>query len=268
VLALAPRNGEALYLNGLAATQMGELQKARSFLEQAVIVNADSAKAHFKLGQLLTQLNDFADAEKEFKEAIRLGQTGPEVRFALAMALRSLGQASEAKEQLQVFEQMNNEQTGQVESARKSKAAEQAIAAGDPAQAVALYRDALHGDPDDALLMYKLAMALDKTNDTAGEQAMLEQAVERNPNLAEAQNQLGYLAVRRGDTQRAVAFFHVAVQAAPSYTIAWINLAASLASEARWQEAMDAVERALAIAPNDAKAQQLKAAIAAAEPGQ
>jgi Tfp pilus assembly protein PilF len=83
-----------------------------------------------------------------------------------------------------------------------------------------------------------------------------------NPKLAEAQNQRGFVAARSGDTQQAEAHFRAAIQASPSYVVAWINLAATLASEAKWREAKTAVDRALAIDPGNAGARELEKAIA------
>jgi Tfp pilus assembly protein PilF len=83
-----------------------------------------------------------------------------------------------------------------------------------------------------------------------------------NPNLAEAQNQLGYLRVRDGDPEQAEGFFRAAVRASPSYVAAWINLAATLASESKWQDAKEAVKQALAVDPNSTQARQLSQALA------
>jgi hypothetical protein len=47
---------------------------------------------------------------------------------------------------------------------------------------------------------------------------------------------------------------------------AWINLAATLASEAKWQDASEAVKHALAIDPSNAEARQLEQAIREAQP--
>jgi Flp pilus assembly protein TadD len=266
-LALAPQNAEALYLTGLAAKQSDQVDHARSYLRQSLAVNDASAKAHFELGQIETQLGDFQSAAEHLKKAIRLGDKEPGVEYALAIALRNLGQTEQAKAHLKLYEQQRKEETDKQNSAREARQAEQAIAAGDTTQGVSLYQQALADDPANALLMYKLAMAYDKTHDLIHEQAMLEQSIQLAPNLAEAQNQIGYLAVHRGQTAQAEDHFRSAIHAAPSYTIAWINLAASYASEARWQEAKDAVGHALAIDPSNAMAQKLSQAISAASPG-
>jgi Tfp pilus assembly protein PilF len=78
---------------------------------------------------------------------------------------------------------------------------------------------------------------------------------------------MGYLAARGGDPARAEAFFRAAVQASPSYVVAWINLAATLASEEKWTEAKQAVDRALTIDPDNAAARQLNQAVMAQQSG-
>jgi len=141
------------------------------------------------------------------------------------------------------------------------------MTAGNAAQAASLYRDALESDPDEPLLYYKLSKALDKTKDTAGEKTALLKAIQLDPNLAEAQNQLGYLAVQDGDAVQAESYFHAALHASPSYMGAWINLAATLASEAKWQDAKQALQHAMEIDPDNADARRLSRAIASANPG-
>ena len=52
-----------------------------------------------------------------------------------------------------------------------------------------------------------------------------------DPAFALAQNQLGYLASRSGDSAAAEEHFRMAVRAAPGYAQAWISLAATVGME-------------------------------------
>jgi Tfp pilus assembly protein PilF len=103
-------------------------------------------------------------------------------------------------------------------------------------------------------------------NDVAGETSELQRTIELDPKLAEAQNQMGYLAAHNGDLERAETYFRAATQAAPSYIGAWINLAATLAGEQRWVDARQAVDRALQIDPENAQARQLSQDLSEAHP--
>jgi len=78
---------------------------------------------------------------------------------------------------------------------------------------------------------------------------------------------MGYLAIQEGDASQAETYFHAAIHASPSYIGAWINLAATLASQARWQDAKDALGHALEIDPDNADARRLSRAIASANQG-
>ena len=79
---------------------------------------------------------------------------------------------------------------------------------------------------------------------------------------------MGYLSARSGDVAAAESYFHAAIDASPSYVAAWINLAATLASESKWHDATQAVDRALEIDPSNAEARQLEQAIQATPPKQ
>jgi len=133
-----------------------------------------------------------------------------------------------------------------------------ALASGQISDAIAAFEQAVESRPDDAMLEFKLAMALDKAGDIAGEKSALAKAIRINPQMAIAQNQIGYLAVRGGDAASAEQDFQNAVDASPAYTQAWINLAAALAIEGKISDAQRAIQNALKADPQNAAALQLQ----------
>jgi tetratricopeptide (TPR) repeat protein len=268
VLLAHPDNAEALYLSSVLETEDGDFTHAREHLERSVDLNPNDAKAQMALGNVLAKFQDLHGAKEHFEKAIALGVPDPEVHYDLAKVLQSLGEGEQAQEELRTYQQLNKAQADRTEAAGKALVGDEALAAGDAVKAAALYRAALASNPDEPYLSYKLSQALDKTNDLAGERAALQRAIELDPKLAEAQNQMGYLSARSGDAIAAEAYFHAAIQASPSYVSAWINLAATLASEAKWQDATAAVDHALAIDPSNAEARDLERAILAAQPKQ
>jgi tetratricopeptide (TPR) repeat protein len=265
LLLTAPHHWEVLYLNAQLEMREGEFLQARAHLEQSVSLNPGYFQSQEALGNVLSELKDFSGAREHLEKAIELGDSEPAVQYELAKVLQSLGQAAEAEEKLRVFQAMRKAEADRTLAVGKIESGDRALAAGDAAQAAALYREALVNDPDEALLAYKLAKALDKMNDLAGERASLQRAIELNPNFAEAQNQMGYLAAKSGDDAQAESCFRAAVHASPSYLQAWINLAATLAGEAKWQDAKEALAHALEIDPGNAKAHRLEQLIAAAQ---
>jgi tetratricopeptide (TPR) repeat protein len=262
-----PDQWEVLYLNAVLDSSEGNTQEAQTYLERSIALNPNYADSQRALGSILSQFGDLPGAKAHMERAIALGDDSPEVQYTLAKVLQGLGDSDGAKERFHIYKQLKDVQEGMIQAAAKVEGGDQAIAAGDAAQAVSLYRDALVSDPDQPVLLYKLAKALDKLKDVAGEKAALQRAIQLNPNLAEAQNQMGYLTVREGDFAQAEIYFHAALQASPSYVAAWINLAATLASETKWQDAKHAVDRALEIDPDNIEARRLGQAIADARRG-
>jgi tetratricopeptide (TPR) repeat protein len=263
LLSSHPNQWEILYLNAVLEAREGEFQQARIHLTRSIALHSGYAPAHTALGKALAKLGDVHGAQEQFENAIALGDSGPEVQYDLARVLRDAGETEGEQERLRIYQQLKNSQAARIQAAGKAEMADQAMGNGDAQRAAGLYREALESDPDEPLLSYKLAKALDKLNDIAAEKTALERAIRLNPNLPEAQNQMGYLAARGGDSAQADTFFRAATHASPSYVVAWVNLAASLASQSRWQDAKHALDRALEIDPDNSEARRLGQAIAA-----
>lgn len=265
LLRMAPRNPEVLDLNARLEMGAGHFVEARGHLERSVSLEPGKLESQQALGGVLSKLGEFSAAREHLEKAIALGDRAPAVQYELARVLQGLGLSEQAKQRMQIYLQMTKAESNRSLAASKMESADRAMAAGDAAQAVAFYREALADDPGEGLVAYKLAKALDKTGDFAGERAALGQAIALNPDLAEAENQMGYLDAKDNDDAQAEICFRAALRASPSYLPAWINLAATLAAEARWREAQQALAQALEIDPNNAQAERLRQAIAAAE---
>jgi tetratricopeptide (TPR) repeat protein len=257
LLAARPHDSEVLYLSGIIETEDGNPEQARTHLEEAVKLDPENNNAHYHLGVVEVQLHQWKEAVDHLQKSIELQIPLAEAHFELAKALRGVGQADRAAEEMKTYQQLKK--------AREStQAAESAIALGDKDlesgktdEAIAKYRDAIESQPNDALSRYKLSVALRKAGDTNGEQTALEEAIKLDPKLAAAHNELGFLLARAGDAGGAVEHFRLAVQSAPAWTEAWVNLAAELAVLSRFSEAREAVSRALALDPENADARAL-----------
>jgi tetratricopeptide (TPR) repeat protein len=290
LLAAHPEQPELLYLNGVLCQQSGQYPEARRYLERFLQTNPADATARYRLGVVLAAMKENAEARMQLEKAIALGIDTPEAHFELANILRTLGERDAAEQQFALYRQANDAQTDQVQltmelaphrpsrnltptmqavraqAAAKAELGGRAEAAGNLPQAIADYRDAVTIDPQEPLLDYKLAMVLDKAGDRAGERAALEQATRIDPHMALVQNQLGYLDSREGNPASAVEHFRLAVQAYPGYTTAWMNLAAALCLESRWQEAKEALNHVLELDPGNTAAKELMQRIETLQP--
>ena len=258
LLLAAPHDFMVLYLNGVLENRVGNYAAGRTYLEQAVPLNPNHYNSRFNLGIALENLNEPQKAREQFEKALALGAAEPQVRFEYAKVLRTLGETKLAGEQLKLYQQEQKAQADRTMAANKVGQADKELADGDPKKAAELYRDAIAVVPENALLFYKLSVALDRVGDTTGEREALQKTVQIDPGMAIAHHQLGYLASRSGDFATAEGQFREAVRATPGYTEAWISLAATLGMESRYPEAQQAVQRALEIDPHNANALELQ----------
>ena len=265
LLAAAPHDSELLYLNGILEQKASAFSAARGHLEQAIATTPNYAESHYNLGIVLARLHDLAGAVKQLQKAIDLGASEPEAHLELSKALQALGQDQQAGQELKLYQQAMKGNADRAIAGSKTTDADQAMARGDAAKAVGLYREAIEVEPNDSSLQYKLSLALDRTGDLQGERAALEQSVTDDPGLAVAQHQLGYLLYRSGDYDGAIERFRMAVKDDSGFAQGWISLSATLAAQSRFTEAQEAIHHALALEPKNMEALALKKQLATAQ---
>ena len=258
LLAQAPHDADFLYLNGVLERTAGDFASARKHLEEAAKLSSNQYSIRYNLGYTLEQLQDYAGAKEQLEQAVQLDPTEPESHFELARVLRKLGETDAANQQLVLYQKQVKDKSDHTIAAQKSTQAAEAARDGDWQRAAALYREAIAVLPDNAGLHYQLALVLDALRDMDGERSALEQTVKIDPNFALAHYQLGTLDSRNGDVAGAEQQFRMAVRASPGYVQAWIALAATLGKQSRIPDALQAVDSALKIDPNNSAGLELR----------
>jgi tetratricopeptide (TPR) repeat protein len=303
LLATHPDSFDALYLSGILENDAQEYAAASAHLKAAVAINPSHYDTRYNLGIALSHLQQYDAAREQLEKAVALAPNEAEAHFHLAQVLRALGQTAQSQAQLKVFQEKQQATIKLALAQTKASQAGQALNSGNVAQAVALYREAIDARPQDPILQYDLALALNSIKDPTPEdflqqRAALEEAIQLKPGFAAAENQLGYVAAHAGDTaaaeqhfvnalaavprfaeasnnlgtllgqegrdSEAEVRFRSAVSANPRYIRAWVNLAATLASESHFPEARAAIESALKIDPQDPDALRLRQMLASA----
>lgn len=257
LLAERPRDAEVLYLNGVVQRSVGDYPKARLYLQQAIAIDPNFFNSRYNLGMVLVFLKDYQGAKENLEKAIELGAPQPEVHFELANALRGLGDMQGAMAQLKLYQQLKKADDDATQALVSAGQGDRDLTAGKLDEAIRQYRDAVQAQPQSANYHFKLAVALHRKGDIAGEREELETAIKIDPKLPGAQNSLGYLLARSGDQEGAVEHYRLAVEAAPGWPNAWVDLAAALAVESHFVEAKQAVAKALQLDPDNAQAKEL-----------
>jgi len=257
LLAARPKDPEVLYLNGLMERSAGDYELAGKLMKQAEALQPNLVNLHFELGNTLVILKRWQEAKDELNQALQTGDTRPELHAGLAKALQGLGDADGARQEMLKYQQMKKDDETRLEAAEAMAQGDQALQAGKAADAIPHYREAIASQPDNPNFHYKLAIALESAGDAAGVRSELEQAIALNPRLPGPQNALGYLLSRSGEAESAVEHFRAAVNAAPGWPEAWINLAAELAVTGKLVDARVAVSKALELDPHNQQAKEL-----------
>jgi tetratricopeptide (TPR) repeat protein len=117
------------------------------------------------------------------------------------------------------------------------------------AQAVVAFEQAAQGNPS-ASILFRLGSLLVKTGQTTKAKAAYEMALEKQPDLSEASNDLGTLLAEGGDIAGAIERFRAALDATPDYPDALNNLGYALLLSGRGPEAREFYERALRLQPD------------------
>ncbi len=193
LLAIAPSDADLLYLAGTIERMAADYPAARGHLERSAAIDPGNADCHDNLGLTLAHLGDPTAAKAELERALELGETDPAVHFELAMEMRNLGQPEQAKAEIKLYEAGKEAKAKRTLAAVKSTAAGKPLRPAIPGSAAALFREACDAQPQDAMLAFKLARALDQTGDMNAERAALERALDIDPSFALAQAQLGYV---------------------------------------------------------------------------
>ena len=264
LLALAPQDADLLNLNGFLERKAGDYPAARKHLEEAIELTPNDFNPRVNLGLVLVQLKENAAAKEQLEKALALGATEPQVHFELAKALRALGETEEAQKQLRLFQEGLKAEADQSLAVLKATEAAEAAKNGDNRKAADLYREACAAEPNDAVLAYRLSVALGELEDRAGQRAALDDAIRDDPNMVGAHYDLGVLEFRSGNHAAAEEQFRLVVKRAPENAQAWVSLAAVLATESRLPEARDAVASALKADPKNPSALDLDRKLAEA----
>jgi FkbM family methyltransferase len=217
-----------LLAQGTALSKQGGWEAAIAAFSQAVQLEPADAKAHYYLGTTLARQGRLDEAVRFLSQACQLNPTHAGTHNNLGNALRNQGCLDDA-----------------ISHFREALRLEPRFADGHYNLGLALLQQ---GRPDLALSSFQQAVRLKP--DHAPACASLEQLLKRNPNLADAQNDLGNAFAAVGRLDEAVACFEQALRANPTYAPAYNNLGNARKDQGQIAEAIACYRQAAALKPD------------------
>lgn len=265
ILRADPNEPNALYLLGTLAHQVGHPADAVTLLEKAATVLPENPEVHANMGKALADLGRGEEAVVALERALSLAPDHPDALFALGCQMQNKSRHGEAIEAFfkvlearpEVVEAWNNLgvsqlETGAVKAARESF--EKAIAlAPNNAEAHTNLGNVLLRLADDSTsivgFLYDVEIRQEVPADVA---EMFEEArshyvraLEINPLMAEALNNLGNVHLNMDELDDAIDCFNKAISANPAYSEAYTNLGNALIARKKYDEAIAAFQKAI-----------------------
>jgi tetratricopeptide (TPR) repeat protein len=253
---------------GRLALAEGRLQEAREHLARAARLRPDVKAAHTLLAMAHERLGDPAAARRELRLAAGCPENAlwhdPFLGEALGLRVGKNADLARARDLLEAARKeeavaLLRKVTGAYPEAADAwaKLAAACNRAGDPAAAEAAARAALQRSPDLAEAHNELGSALFAAERYPEAQASFRESIRRRPGAAEVWFNLGLCLARQRDLPGAVAAFREAARLKPDLTTAHARLGEALIQDGRPAAALEPLERAFGLDPDDADLQQL-----------
>jgi tetratricopeptide (TPR) repeat protein len=106
---------------------------AEELLQKAVKINPQFGDAYLQLGVLYSARDDFSQAIPCYQKAIEINPRLAEARFRLSVAYKQIGQESKAKQEFQIYKQVEKTEAAEIEQKRKELQQFLVILGGQPA---------------------------------------------------------------------------------------------------------------------------------------
>jgi tetratricopeptide (TPR) repeat protein len=195
--ALERRDAKVYLLAGLNWVVLNRLDLARPFLEEGVRLAPDDETMRYHLGRYYYTAQQFASAEREFREVVRLQPDGVKGFDNLGLALEAQGKAEQAigayRKAIELAERQKLKTEWPYLNLGKFLEAK-----GRHEECLSLARQAAEMNPRSAEAFYVQAKALQKLGKEADALSALRRSIENDPKFSESHYLLGRIYLKQG----------------------------------------------------------------------
>ena len=265
------------YQIGLIYARRGDFEKAKTQYQLAIELDPALSLPHFQLGYLLTQQGRFEEAIPFYQKALALYPNHAGACYQLANAYFRVGKQKEGKHQLEKFRE--------IKAKERFNLAERSLKKGEIDEALTAFQRTLDMDAAFAPAYARISAIALQQNDLETAVEYLQRALEIRPNFAAGHYQLGTIYLKQGEAEKAIKSFESSLTLKPNFApacnaLAWlyaesgknIDKAIMLATKAvklkpiasywdtfaytlykarRYNDAAEAIVKALDLQPND-----------------
>ena len=190
------------------------------------------------------------EAVSHLNRAIAQDPEDVDAHYQLLRAYRSLGNESEARGEGAIVAKLKQEALVRARVAMLRREAKNLQKDGHIQEAAAKYAEAVQVAPQDAGLLFDLALVEDQLGNATEERRVLGVAEQADPSLAVVHSQLGVMSTRSGDYKDAEKELRLALEREPRDPATIGNLGVVYAATGRQLEAIHSFRKALGLDPD------------------
>lgn len=249
VLALDPKNADALNMLGVMAAQGGHYENAAELFTQAIRFKKSAPLFHYHLGLALKKLDRPKEALEKFKKAADLDPGYAEANLNIGNILKDEGKLEYAATK---YRQAISSKPDYVEAHYNLGLVLQEQ--GKVAEAMMQYKRAISVKPDYAEAYLNLGVLLYQQGRLEDAVTQYRQVISFKPACADAYNHLGAVLKKQGNMTEAAALYEKAIALKPDYAEAYYNFAIILQEQRSFDDAAALYKQAIALKPGYADA--------------
>jgi tetratricopeptide (TPR) repeat protein len=250
-LQIDPSQAAALHGLGGIAYQMGEYEAAIHWIAKALGIQDTNAVFHSNLGAAYRATGRLLEAEACYRQALRLRPDFAEAHNNLGNVLERRGRLKEAVARYQLAILLRPDYAEAPKNLRvalheheRGRGDETAPGADPPASAKA----------DEARALHELAIACGKQRNLALVVAHCQEALQLDPDFAEAYLTRGVALAKQGKLDEAITAFLHALRVRPDYVEAYVDLGAALREQGKLDRSVAFLQHAIRLKPELADA--------------
>ena len=279
ILAVSPKEPNALHFLGCICKDRGQLQQAVELIQASIREDDNNPLPFLNLGKILAISGQHDNAALIFQESLKRSRQIPEVWFCFGNSLREISKVEDARQAYRNALQLNPAHAGAASNlgALLSDEGELDEAEGllassieqapsdmnlrinygkllaekdEHAAAIVQYQVALAMAPDSFELLFNYANSLKEDGEIVEAIASYRKAIELKPDFADSHYNLGNVLKDEGEIGEAIASYRKAIEVKPDFAIAYLNLGNVLKDEGEIGEAIVNYRKAIEVTPD------------------